>query len=158
LGLFGHLVGKVVEERAREVEVRVAQKLAAAQARYMALIRSLPEGPLREQVLVARELSSAVSGGGTRGEEAPCPVCKRKAQTAGSVDVDWNHVFEGLNRGLQTYFPEVLYCPVCGLDLETSEQLVAAGLAESWELDEWADPDGDYWDGYEPDEDDFRDR
>lgn len=155
-GSFGHLVSKVVEERARDVEVRVAQKRVVAEAVYSALIGSLPEGPLQEQVLVARELSFSFSA--DHHEEVSCPVCKRKAQTAGSVDIEWDYDPNGEYRGLQTFSPYVLLCPVCHLELFTSEEVVAAGLPESWELDEWADPADDYQDDYEPDEDIARGR
>jgi hypothetical protein len=155
-GPFGQLVGTVVQERAREVEVRVAQKRVVAEARYIALIKSLPDTPLREQVLVARELGFPIVADHI--EQVSCPVCKRKAHTAGLVDIEWDYDADGQYRGLQTYSPFLLTCPVCGLELLATEELVAAGLSESWELDEWADPAEDNWDDYEPDEDIARGR
>lgn len=154
-GPFGELVSKVVEDRARDVEVRVAQKRVVAEARFIALIKSLSGTPFQEQVLVAREVSFPISADYV--EQFSCPVCKRKAQTAGFVDIEWEYDTDGQIRGLQTYSPFVLSCSVCGLSLLTSEELVAAGVPESWELEEWANAD-DYPDDYEPDEDFARGR
>ena len=128
--------------------------MAAAKGRYNALIQALAGASALEQVLLARERSVFLAG--EHDEAVTCPACERQAQTVGSLTIDWTIVGdeEWEYGGIQTYYPGYLTCPVCELELQSSDEIVAAGLDQSWELDDLADPA----DHYEPDEDMWRDR
>jgi hypothetical protein len=88
-----------------------------------------------------------------------CPACTGRAITHGSYDVtwepDWDYADgESYIAGaypVVTYAPGYLKCNVCGLELDGEDQLRAAGIADSWQLE-----DVDPADFYEADEEDWR--
>lgn len=76
-----------------------------------------------------------------------CPACSRMALTSGSYRVEWEPDFdyadgESYVAGVYpivTFTPGYLNCRICGLELDGDEQLIAAGVATSWHIDD-ADP------------------
>jgi hypothetical protein len=77
-----------------------------------------------------------------------CPACGTMALVHGSHDFDWEPDWEMGDDGLPwspgaaltvTFRPGTLECRACGLVLDGQDQLMAAEVPESWEIED-ADP------------------
>ena len=152
--MWGDLISTVdarLSESAKAIELLVADSLDAARLVYEQRYKSM-EDDARKGALAAIDGSYDV----TKYEEAltDCPACGRQAFTAGGYDLDWEAEWdvEG-SRGeayiiggnpIVTYRPGYLRCRVCDLELDGEEELRAAGVPESWEIDD-VDP-ADFYD------------
>ena len=80
---------------------------------------------------------------------ATCPACGKKSVLSGSTDVDWDVDFypDGTVMGatpIVTLTPSTFSCRVCGLALEGSAELQAAGFSKTLPVDD-VDP-ADFYD------------
>jgi hypothetical protein len=151
-GEFISLVDARLSDSTKAAELLVADALAAARLAFDARFGSLDDA-VRDGVLSGIENSYDLA----KYEESivDCPACARSALTRGSYEVDWEADWdveggEGYVSGVYpvvTYSPGYLYCRVCGLELDGQEQLSAAGVADSWTLE-----DADAADFYDADD------
>jgi hypothetical protein len=151
-GEFISIVDARLSDSTKAAELLVADALAAARLAFDARFGSLDDA-VRDGVLSGIENSYDLA----KYEESivDCPACARSALTRGSYEVDWEADWdveggEGYVSGVYpvvTYSPGYLYCRVCGLELDGQEQLSAAGVADSWTLE-----DADAADFYDADD------
>jgi hypothetical protein len=87
-----------------------------------------------------------------------CPACGQPALISGAYETEWQPDFEVGDEGevwspgaalVVTFHPGYLECRVCGLELDGDDQLVAAEIEESWQIED-VDPrdfvdDNDPW-------------
>lgn len=158
-----HLIASIdtlLDDAVADVARVVAAKTAAASTYLANLLAGLDE-------VQQRALLAAVSGRqlawGEHDEERPCPVC---AQTGwltcgverGQIEIEWEHDGDGgtalVSTAARTAWPDGFDCSTCRLHLEGSDELRMFGMDDEIELE----PDFDTDEGYEPDEDDYRDR
>jgi hypothetical protein len=159
---FGEFVGVAdaqIKESTEDAERRVAEALASARLAFKERWLSLDE-PARTSALASVEATYSP----IKYEEdiVTCPACREPALVGGTYEVDWEADWdvEG-SRGpayiagvypVVKFSPGYLGCRVCGLELDGEEELAAAGIAESWMLDDvdprdFANDDRD-WDDY----------
>lgn len=160
-GEYLEVVDTRLSESAKEAEGRVAAAIAAASLVFKQRYAAIEEAG-REAALASIE--------GTYDPEryyeqlVNCPACERLALVDGSIRVRWEADWDysdgeswiaGVYPGV-TFSPARLECRVCGLYLKGEEELRAAGVPESWELDQedvdssdfeedWHEPDWDDW-------------
>jgi len=151
------VVVDLLDEAKTEVARTVAAKRAVAGARLARLTEALPSGQ-------AATLLAAISGSGPttyidHQERQTCPICGQQGWLAcgverGSIeyelDDDGHAAYAWVPR---TAYPMVFNCLVCQLELEGAE-LDEFDFPSEIELE----PDDDPYEGYEPDEDAYRDR
>jgi hypothetical protein len=145
-GFWGEFLPTVdarLSKSMKETEVLVADAIAAARSSFERQYGSMAESA-KAAALAAIEGSYDV----TKYEQAltDCPACGRQALTSGDYNVDWEADWdqEG-SRGEQfiagtypvvTYFPGYLHCRVCDLELDGEEQLDAAEVERSWNIED----------------------
>jgi hypothetical protein len=157
--LWGDLLSMVdarLSESIKAAELATTEALTVAHLAFDRRYGSL-DSTVRDAVLSGVESAYDV----TKYEEdlVDCPACSRRALTRGSYDVEWEADYdvadgEGYIAGVYpvvTYSPGHLDCRVCGLELDGEEQLSAAGVPASWQIED-AEPQ----DFYDADEDDWR--
>ncbi len=150
-GDFRETVDAHLSESAKQAEVHAVEAVAAARLAFDRHYEGM-EGSAKAAALAAIEGSYDVE----KYEQSltDCPACARQALTHGSYDVDWEAEgdVEG-SRGdayiiggypVVTYRPGYLTCRVCGLELDGEEELEAAGVEKSWQIED-VDP-SDFYD------------
>jgi hypothetical protein len=80
-------------------------------------------------------------------ETVSCSACNREAIASGFTETEWEVAGDDDAYLRGTFFPTRLNCRVCGLELDGDDELEAADIETSWELD-----DVDTGDFYEPDD------
>jgi hypothetical protein len=131
-------------------KVRAADAVTAARTVFTERYSSM-EPSLHEAVISSIEGSYDVE----RYEETlvACPACEHLALAQGSYDVDWEADWdyadgEAYIAGaypVVNFSPGTIQCRVCALTLDGEEELRAAGVPTSWQLDsEDVDP-GDFY-------------
>lgn len=162
------LVRAILDQNSERVNRDVHLKISAAIERFKrieALTKDQREAVVAmiERSAEEREVDQA---------EVTCPACQSSAVASGINEVevgepDFNR--DGTVLGIQTsltFWAWSLRCDLCGLQLDNQDELLAAGVPESWEnldknvmrailenegtIAEYADLSG-----YEPDEDEF---
>jgi hypothetical protein len=149
--------GKAVEalvgsQRAQEVEGYLARNVENIQRRVAA---SIERGQQHfEQLLSAagggtlRPTVPAASGEYEFEHEAECPACKSPGlllgDYVGSSDIDYDSE-DGYPTERLVVYAEEFACPYCGLHLQGSGALVAAGVPEQFDIDREAEHE---WDDY----------
>jgi hypothetical protein len=154
---WGEYVDVVDTHRAESIkaaEVEAAEAITLARMAFAERFAELDE-PTRKAIL-----TSIVEGYAPEKYEQDlydCPACGTPALVHGSHDVDWEPEWELDEEGqpwspgasfVVTFRPGTLECRACGLVLDGQDQLTAAEVPESWEVQ-----DADPRDFYEPDED-----
>lgn len=138
-GEFIDLVDSALKEHVEKARLRVETALAVARKEFERRYGELDE-TTRQALRRVIEASYALA----KYEEQliECPACDTQAFVSGSLktdyDEDWDH-HEGvlLNVHLMvTFIPTRLSCTACGLELDGREELDAAGVGESWVLDD----------------------
>lgn len=132
---------------------RVSVKMEASKAKLAKQFADVPK-ELKRQLMWLRETRSL----GPDEDTMQCPVCGSMGLAVGEHYVEWGDVDE-VNEGGVRFFGNVTFsaerfgCPVCGLRLDTVEEIEASGADAEWEVDGadpyfYADPpqdeDGDY--------------
>ena len=153
---WGEYVELIDTHRAQSVkaaEVDVAEAITLARMAFAERFAELDE-PTRKAIL-----TSIVEGYAPEKYEQnlyDCPACGTIALVHGSHDFDWEPDWEVGDDGLPwspgasltvTFRPGTLECRACGLVLDGQDQLMAAEVPESWEIE-----DADPMDFYEPDD------
>lgn len=144
------LVNSLISDSISAVEQRVITKIEAARQRFMQLIALIPEDE-RGSVVAAREVSVSPLYGEVH-DQIGCPACECEAVCFGDVDIDATSPAEGKDGQedasideIAIFYPKALTCGACDLRLRNREELKAAGLWESWEVDpELYSPESDY--------------
>jgi len=155
-GDFEESVDARLSESAKQAEVAAVEAVAAARLAFDRHYEQM-EVSAKMAALAAIEGSYDV----TKYEQSltDCPACGRQALTEGSYEVEWEADWdqEG-SRGepfivgaypVVTYHPGYLTCRACGLELDGEEQLEAAGVEKSWQIEDvdptdFYDDDDDY--------------
>jgi hypothetical protein len=152
-GEYVPLADQTLREHVEAAELKAAAAVAAARASFVERFRDLDERA-RLAAITAMEPDTFA---GDEQQPTRCPSCDATAMASGTVETEWRYEEIGDEDFAPyldaTFFPESLRCYVCGLRLENEEELVAAGLARSWDID--VDPEHYY---EEPDEDWYRGR
>jgi hypothetical protein len=133
------------------VEYEVAQSAQRAGTRVLAKLKESKERFARRfGHLDSRERETALEGVlasyDVRSYEDvlyECPSCGTLALVIGNVVGEWemDYEYEGPEEVSEhpyltvRFFPHNLWCKACGLDLKGEEELVAAEVPESWELE-----------------------
>lgn len=138
-GEFTDLVDTALKENVEKVRLRVETALANARREF--------ERRFGELDAKTKEAMLDVIASGYRLQKydeqlLDCPVCDTPAYTYGSVEVeydeDWDHR-EGILLGVHpsfTFVPQTFGCNACGLELNGRDELEAAGISESWTLED----------------------
>jgi hypothetical protein len=122
--------------------IRVREAIAAAQLGFREKYEHLDEG-VRDGVLRAVVAGYALDSYEEQLEK--CPACGTLALVTGSIDVDWEPDWERGDFGepyvagvypVVSFFPAHLVCRACELELEGQSELEAAGMEESWTLED----------------------
>ncbi len=147
-GEFEDLVATHLDKSLTEVNRLTAEKLARAKTdydrKYGALDREDTQGIIKavESAYSLRRYEDQLTG---------CPACGNQGLLVGSIDVDWEADFDdGQIVGaypLVSLIPSNFICNLCGLSLDGSTELKAAGLGEPIHVED-VDP-ADFYD--EPD-------
>lgn len=147
-GSYADLVSFVREKHTKEVDRKVATKIARAKHAYEERYGHLdPEA--RRMALRANEANIAL----VKYDEqtATCPACDNPGVISGQHEFqEWEQDEAGVYP-VVTLFASDFRCPTCGLHLQTSAELVAAGLeymldVEDAETEDFAEDDfGDDW-------------
>jgi hypothetical protein len=96
-----------------------------------------------EQTLV-KMLEAAYQPEPTEQDLVACPSCGSRALVSGTTDIDYEPDWEHddgeayIVGGVLTVklFPYHLKCRICGLELNGGDELTAAGIEQSWELED----------------------
>lgn len=139
-GPYADMVKTRISDSAKEAEIRVADAMAAAKVLYESRFSDV-EKSVRPAVIKAIEAGYTPQ---TYDEQlVDCPACSSAAFVSGSTDVQWepDYEFDGIEAyvsgvsPLVTFYAGQLECRVCGLELDGEDELSAAGIEESWELE-----------------------
>jgi hypothetical protein len=144
-GEFVEMVDVRISDSAKVAEVAAAEAITVARLAFDGRFSPMDRAT-REAVLSGIEGAYAP----TKYEETlvTCPACDTPALAHGSYDVDWEPEWEIGDDGepwspgavlIVTFRPGSLECHACGLSLDGEDELRAAGVPESWQLDD-ADP------------------
>ncbi|NES29188.1 hypothetical protein GCE86_18420 [Micromonospora terminaliae] len=145
------LADSLASDSITKIEQRVSELIAAAKLRFKALTDSIPQG---EQAGIFEAMRAAIEGAllGDEVEESPCPSCSQAAYCSGKYEVDYDvdvDVDDGIAVAYPAntllFYPAMLTCGVCKLFLKDRDELKAAGVNQTWEID---DPEllGEYMD------------
>lgn len=152
-GEYVELVDTHRAESVKAAEVEAAEAITRARMAFAERFTELDE-PTRKAILTA-----IVEGYAPEKYEQDlyeCPACGTMALVHGSHDIDWEPEWEIGDDGepwspgaslVVTFRPGTLECRACGLVLDGQDQLMAAEVPKSWEIE-----DADPRDFYEPDE------
>jgi hypothetical protein len=152
---FVDLVDEALKEHVEQARLRVEAALAVARREFERRFAKDSDGA-KKAVLTAIEESYFPL---EKYEEQPldCPACGTPAVVSGALheeyDEDWDHR-EGILVGvhlLVRFIPIRLPCRACHLRLSGRDEMDAAGIGESWYLDDVDERDflGD-WGDFEP--------
>ena len=137
-GAFGDLVDSALKERVEQARLRVDAALAVARGEFARRFAEV-DATTKKAVLDAIEASYSLD----RYEEQllECPACGTSALVTGKLqeefDEDWDH-HEGVLINvhlLVRFIPTGLLCRACHLNLTGRDEMDAAGVGESWYLD-----------------------
>lgn len=147
------LADRTLQEHVADAELKAAAALAAANKAFADRFDGIDPGS-KSAAITALEPDTFH---GDEEQPVTCPACASTALATGSVEAEWRYEQVGedeFDGGLDaTFFPEVVHCRVCGLTLRNEDEVRAAGVQVSWEID--VDPERYY---QEPDEDWYRNR
>lgn len=145
-GEHAELVQTYLAESAQATKLRVLALVSAAKTRFIERFTAL--GPGKNAALKAIEATLQPEGY----EEVlvPCPACGQTAILTGSTEVTWEA--EDFDSGgnphsaypVVTLLPRALYCSFCELTLQSRDELIELGLAESVPIED-VDP-SDFYD------------
>ena len=147
-------VDQALKEHVEQARLRVEAALAVARAEFERRFAE-DSDDAKKAVLTAIEESYFPL---QKYEEQllDCPACDTPAVVAGTLreeyDEDWDHK-EGVLIGvhlLVSFIPDSLVCRACHLQLSGRDEMDAAGVGESWYLDDIDERDflGDWTDFY----------
>lgn len=138
-GEFIDLVDSALKEHVQKARLRVETALAVARKEFEKRFGALDEAT-RQAVFRAIEASHRPAKYDEQLLE--CPACDTLALVSGSLstdyDEDWDH-HEGVLLNVHlivTFIPGYLSCSACDLELDGREELDAAGVGQSWVLDD----------------------
>ncbi len=138
-GEYAEMVDARLTESADAARARVPELLAAAKRIFQQRYGELPED-IRETYL--RTVQPEVS---TLEEQTiDCPACESLALLEGHSTWSWEPDVDNIDDEaivvgiypLVEFFPSLLHCKACDLDLEGLDELVAAGLDDSMNVDD----------------------
>ncbi len=148
---FGNVVKKHLDDSSADAERIAVEKIAKARIDFASRFVDLPEG-VRKAVFDALIAGSRSASPYDEANET-CPACTEHGILAGTHDVYWDVDYD--NEGYPsnaypsvTLHAEMFWCPICGLELNSEDQLKAAGLPMAVSIE-----DVDPADFYEPSED-----
>lgn len=136
---FSDMVDSALKESVEQARIRVETALAIARKEFKKRFSELDDAT-KQAVL-------GVVVAGYRPEKydeqlLDCPACGTEALAYGSVkveyDEDWDHQ-ERVLVGVHPYFtfaPRALRCAACGLELDGTDELYAAGISDPWTLED----------------------
>ena len=136
-GEFVELVDSALKENVEKARLRAESALAIARQEFEKRFGALDE-PTRTAML------RVVENNPEKYDEQliDCPACGTQALVFGSVkvefDEDWDY-HEGVLLGVHPYFmfiPSSPRCNACGLELDGTDEMDVAGIAEPWQLDD----------------------
>ena len=154
-GGFVDLVDQALKENVEQARLRVEAALAVARSEFEQRFGQVTE-EARKAMLAGIEASYSPM---EKYEEqlVECPACGTQAVVLGTLheefDEDWDH-HEGVLLGvhlLVRFIPTSLLCHACRLRLTGRDEMDAAGVGESWYLEDVDPRDflGD-WSDFEP--------
>jgi hypothetical protein len=147
-GEFVTLVDAALEESAQEAKIRAANAVAAGRVEFQNRYGHL-DRDARLGVIHAIEAGYDVDA--YEEQLVGCPACESPAYVSGACETRWEPGDEHTHESfIGTFFPGFLRCRVCDLELDGEDQLRAAGIDESWDIE--VDPA----DFYEPEWEDDR--
>ena len=131
-GEFEDLVATHLSKADSELNRLTAEKLARAKANYDKKYGLLARNHLHS---IITSFENAYEIRQYEDQLAECPACENQGLLGGSIDVDWEADFDdGQVVGsspVVTFIPSNFICHLCGLSLNGSTELRAAGLGES---------------------------
>jgi hypothetical protein len=141
---FTGMVDARLSASAEAAEIRTREAIAAARMEFERRYSTLPE-----HELLIRTIEDNYEVEPLEEDLITCPACGRRALTSGSYNVSWEADWDRDDFGepwlvgaspTVKLFPSTLECRVCGLRLLNRNELDAADVPESWELED-IDPD-----------------
>ena len=156
-GEYIGLADQTLKEHVAAVELKVAAALAGANAAYEQRFGRLDESA-RCAAITALEANTFW---GDEEQGLACPACGSSATAFGGVEVEWRYEEVGDDDFVAeldaTFIAESFRCHVCGLHLDSPDELAVAKIDRSWRID--VDQEQYYDESYqEPDEDWYRNR
>jgi hypothetical protein len=131
-GEFEDLVATHLSKADSELNRLTAEKLARAKANYDKKYGLLARNHLHS---IITSFENAYEIRQYEDQLAACPACENQGLLGGSIDVAWEADYdEGQIVGASpvvTFIPSNFTCDLCGLSLNGSTELRAAGLGES---------------------------
>jgi hypothetical protein len=152
-GEYVELIDTHRAESVKAAEVEAAEAIMLARIAFAERFAELDE-PTRKAILTS--IVEAYAPEKYEQDLDDFPACGTMALVHGSHDVDWEPEWERGDDGepwspgaslIVRFRPGTLECRACGLVLDGQDQLMAAEVPESWEIE-----DADPRDFYEPDE------
>lgn len=139
---FASLVDSALKEHVTQARLRAETALAAARAEFERRFRDFDD-VAREATLRAIE-ASYVLGSKYQEQLVDCPACGTQAYVYGSLKTDWEAEWDGDPEDPHpshvhltvTFIPSSLGCHACHLELHDEDELYAAGIDSSWELED----------------------
>ena len=138
-GEFVELVDSALKENVEKARLRAESALAIARQEFEKRFGALDE-PTRTAML--RVVEAGYNPEKYDEQLIDCPACGTQALVFGSVkvefDEDWDY-HEGVLLGVHPYFmfiPSSPRCNACGLELDGTDEMDVAGIAEPWQLDD----------------------
>jgi hypothetical protein len=144
-GQFVDLVDTALIEHVKQARIRVETALAAARHEFERRFGALDDVTRASMLLI---IEAGYKLDKYDEQLLKCPVCGTQAAVYGSVDIEldeeWDHregYLVDVHLAGVTFTPSYLKCNACDLELDGREELDAAGVGESWKLDDWDEAD-----------------
>ena len=132
---WGHqlpVVDVLVMEAQDKIEQRIALKLAAAGASFKGRFAEIPA----EFLIHVRQMAIPMRHSFFDEERADCPACGSFGIAYGDAEPEWDDDdSDGHHLKAIWWDAGSFTCRVCGLDLESVDELVAANMPIRWKID-----------------------
>jgi hypothetical protein len=141
-GEYGDVVDARVAEQTEATAARVLEALTAARLRFDSKYGHLEED-IRRAVLQA--ITDGYAPEKYYQQFIECPACATECLDSGSIEVGWEPDYDVVDgeavlttspNAVVTFYPGQLECRACELFLDGEEELDAAEVGFSWQLDD----------------------
>jgi len=138
-GEFAEMVSKQLDESLARVQRLVAEKLALAKDNFKQRFAGLDTDQLQALIKLTENRYPLTK---YESDLLPCPGCGNLGMVSGSYDVDWEPEYDDRSGDVTGAYPVVTLrasgfdCNLCGLALDSSFELEAAGLESSINVEE----------------------
>lgn len=145
-GEFKELVATHLDKSLAEVNRFVAEKVARARTNYQQKYGTLDAVHVES---IVKSVESGYTLAKYEDQLIQCPACGKAGMTSGSFDVEWEADFDDDGTAVAGYpvvtlTPSTFVCNLCGLSLNDTSELKAAGLGQPIAIED-VDP-SDFYD------------